>query len=234
MTMKNSNHDQAKRLREKIRGEVEEKAGSLPPRSEVHKKKKTKKKVKMKYPLIRFLVILFILLPIMVLSILYYLEQKRSTTVEGEEENKAVIVRYSDSSPQNHEPVESGEGEYSVTEEMTSNNERKGAEPIQNEEKQAVESEGKTTESHEFGQDKNDVAVEEQPSKSESQGSSSSPKTSTKETKVITHVVKEEETLFRIAMKYYGSREGEDIIRRYNNLQGNDIYVGQKLKIPLH
>jgi LysM repeat protein len=50
---------------------------------------------------------------------------------------------------------------------------------------------------------------------------------------VITHTVKDNETLYKISMKYYGSRKGEAIIREYNNLEDNNIYVGQELKIPL-
>lgn len=44
---------------------------SLPPRSEVHKKKKAKIKWKIKHPIVRLLAIFFILLPIIILSIYY-------------------------------------------------------------------------------------------------------------------------------------------------------------------
>ncbi|WLR50081.1 LysM peptidoglycan-binding domain-containing protein [Bacillus tianshenii] len=51
--------------------------------------------------------------------------------------------------------------------------------------------------------------------------------------KVIKHTVQENENLYRISLKYYGSRKGEAIIRRANNLEGNRVEVGQVLKIPL-
>nr|WP_282597681.1 LysM peptidoglycan-binding domain-containing protein [Bacillus sp. REN3] len=50
---------------------------------------------------------------------------------------------------------------------------------------------------------------------------------------IIYHTVQPKETLFRVAMKYYNSQEGIAIIRKANNLQGNDIQAGQVLKIPL-
>jgi LysM repeat protein len=34
-------------------------------------------------------------------------------------------------------------------------------------------------------------------------------------------------------LKYYHSKAGEDTIRKANNLKGNEIYLGQVLKIPL-
>ncbi|MCY8912238.1 LysM peptidoglycan-binding domain-containing protein [Bacillus atrophaeus] len=52
-------------------------------------------------------------------------------------------------------------------------------------------------------------------------------------TRVVKHTVKKKETLYRISMKYYKSRAGEDKIRNYNNLNGNEVYTGQVLNIPL-
>ncbi|WP_406620592.1 LysM peptidoglycan-binding domain-containing protein [Bacillus atrophaeus] len=52
-------------------------------------------------------------------------------------------------------------------------------------------------------------------------------------TRVVKHTVKKKETLYRISMKYYKSRAGEDKIRHYNNLNGNEVYTGQVLNIPL-
>ncbi|MCY8518275.1 LysM peptidoglycan-binding domain-containing protein [Bacillus atrophaeus] len=52
-------------------------------------------------------------------------------------------------------------------------------------------------------------------------------------TRVVKHTVKKKETLYRISMKYYKSRAGEDKISNYNNLNGNEVYTGQVLNIPL-
>ncbi|QSS98500.1 hypothetical protein IMZ31_10275 [Pontibacillus sp. ALD_SL1] len=78
-----SNNDQAKDLRRRMQddersllkepnqGELGELISSLPSRSEVHKGKQTKMKWKIKYPFIRLLVFLFVVL--ILLLPLYYL-----------------------------------------------------------------------------------------------------------------------------------------------------------------
>lgn len=53
------------------------------------------------------------------------------------------------------------------------------------------------------------------------------------EKKQVKHIVKEGETLFSISMKYYGSRNGEEIIQEENNLSSIDVEPGQVLVIPL-
>ena len=50
---------------------------------------------------------------------------------------------------------------------------------------------------------------------------------------IIYHTVKPNETLFRVAMTYYKSQDGIPIIKKANNLQGNEIQTGQVLKIPI-
>ncbi|MDI3411574.1 LysM peptidoglycan-binding domain-containing protein [Bacillus sonorensis] len=52
--------------------------------------------------------------------------------------------------------------------------------------------------------------------------------------KVIQHTVAEKETLYRISMKYYKDRSGEEKIRNYNQLSGNNVYAGQVLDIPFY
>ncbi|MEH7276806.1 LysM peptidoglycan-binding domain-containing protein [Neobacillus vireti] len=50
---------------------------------------------------------------------------------------------------------------------------------------------------------------------------------------VVYHTVKKGENLYRISLKYYHSKAGEEVIRKANNLKGNEIYLGQVLEIPL-
>lgn len=52
-------------------------------------------------------------------------------------------------------------------------------------------------------------------------------------TVIIKHKVKQGETLFRISQTYYKNRSGEEIIKEINNLEGNTLYTGQVLKIPI-
>lgn len=70
--------DQAERLRQKIDkfNVPSAQESSLPPRSDLHRNKKKKTKLKLKYPLIRLLVLFFILLPITIFSIYSYMGGK--------------------------------------------------------------------------------------------------------------------------------------------------------------
>ncbi|MEI2404385.1 LysM peptidoglycan-binding domain-containing protein [Niallia taxi] len=52
------------------------------------------------------------------------------------------------------------------------------------------------------------------------------------ETTYIYHTVASNETLYRIAMNYYNSKSGVDIIKQANQLASDNVMVGQVLKIP--
>lgn len=54
-----------------------------------------------------------------------------------------------------------------------------------------------------------------------------------KPVRVVQHTVGPEENLYRISMKYYKNRSGEEKIRAYNHLKDNSVYSGQVLNIPL-
>ena len=77
---------------------------------------------------------------------------------------------------------------------------------------------------------KNDeVKKEEKPAKVEE-----TPKEEVRENSsdAKTHVVAPGETLFRIAMNYYGTPDGVGKIKAANGLSSNDISAGQSLIIP--
>lgn len=216
--------DQAQSLREQLIDEVKERTGSYPPRREVHKQKQSKSKFKIKYPLIRLLVIIFICLPVMVLSIMYYLEQKNSAKMGEETAVDSVIVNFSKSTETKDDTTLDAnvpeETEDKTNEETDESSKQEDEEkPLQQENaEEQVKQQKETTQN---GFDKNDVVAEGKGGKEAS------------EQKVITHEVQPGENLFRIAKKYYGSRDGEQIIRDYNQINGNDIYAGQLLKIPI-
>ena len=46
------------------------------------------------------------------------------------------------------------------------------------------------------------------------------------------HTVQENETLYSIAMKYYGNEKGMDLIKEWNHLTSTKLQKGQVLKIP--
>ena len=47
------------------------------------------------------------------------------------------------------------------------------------------------------------------------------------------HTVKANENLYRISMKYYHSRSGEELLKQWNKLTNTEIYEGQVLVIPI-
>ncbi|WPZ17215.1 LysM peptidoglycan-binding domain-containing protein [Geobacillus subterraneus] len=52
--------------------------------------------------------------------------------------------------------------------------------------------------------------------------------------KIITHVVAANETLYSIAMKYYGTSSAMELIKKENGLATSRLEPGQTLRIPLH
>lgn len=218
MMTKKIGQDQAESLREKLTNNKNENITKYPPRSEVHKHKRSKRKMKVKYPLIRLLVITFIFLPLMVLSISYYLEHKNKTfVVDNQREFEQVNVNYSNNSNSYSEDQNLKEEMNSVEEENSTQNEQPS-----NDEQVSKDDGTKVEDSIEM-KDKEEI----------NQPTTENNDKSAPQYKIISHKVQPGETLFRISMKYYNSREGEKIISDYNNLNGNEIYEGQILKIPL-
>lgn len=207
--------DQAERLRKRISKKeesetIKDSSPELPPRSRVHYHKAKRTKVKLKYPMIRLLAVFFILLPIVSFSIYTINESKsnRSASVDRPLSGniEAVDVK-------NDEQSERGMEE-----------ERTGVEPDEDltrieENEVGVEQESKKVEPAKVD---NTLPDKESPND----------KAPVKE-EIIYHTVQTGETLFRISMKYYQSQSGIEIIREANGIKGNEIQLGQTLKIPI-
>nr|WP_239454507.1 LysM domain-containing protein [Bacillus suaedaesalsae] len=150
---------------------------ALPPRSKVHnvRDEKKKTKVKFKYPLVRFLAFLFVLLPVAILVYTFYLS--------SELQEKKQLPKKREQSP--------------YKEEISIN--------LNNDE----------TIIHSQGYEEESSAVNEE------------------EYKILFHTVQAEETLYTISQHYYNSREGEALIKEWNDLDTNEVTNGQVLKIPL-
>jgi LysM repeat protein len=121
MSKEDPYRDQAEKLRQKIErtkfeeGEVIDRE-ELPPRSRIHEQKRKKSKWKLKYPVIRLLMLFFILLPITILSIYTSLTKGGIDNVEktvGESSEGFEIIDMEDSNQSDpmdkeaEEPVES-------------------------------------------------------------------------------------------------------------------------------
>ncbi|MDF1507688.1 LysM peptidoglycan-binding domain-containing protein [Robertmurraya sp. DFI.2.37] len=207
--------DQAERLRKRISKKEEsetinDSSQELPPRSRVHYQKAKRTKVKLKYPLIRLLAIFFILLPIVSFSI-YSINESKSNRSASVDHPLAGNIEAVD--VKNDEPSEQGMEE-----------ERTGVdldEDLPEIEEDEVVGE---PESEKVEPVKVDSTLPEKESPND--------KAPVKE-EIIYHTVQTGETLFRISMKYYQSQSGIEIIREANGIQGNEIRIGQTLKIPI-
>jgi LysM repeat protein len=219
--------DQSERLRQKIEkakegGDIKvETQTTMPSRTDLHRNKKNKTKLKVKFPIIRLLALFFILLPVVIISTYSYLGSKQlnaSESVNGFEKIKIGESKNTDedTSP----PVEqnSSNEEVGVEEEETS------VDPAISDNVEVNNGEGDSSDTTEGTDVAKEIEVDE----------SIKEETSTKadNQSFIYHTVKSEETLFRIAMNYYQSQDGIKMIQEANQLLGTDIKVGQVLKIP--
>lgn len=50
---------------------------------------------------------------------------------------------------------------------------------------------------------------------------------------MVTHTVKKGETLESIAKQYFSDESGIEVIKKYNNLEEDEVSAGQELKIPI-
>lgn len=236
--------DQAERLKqriEKINQKIEDK-DVLPPREQIHRQKKKKTKWKLKYPLIRLLVLFFILLPIIIFSVISY--QDGAKTVNGIEKSAEDSVGYEtinlEKSEENDETnlEKSDESQETIIENIDSeepveesqDSEEQKPEEILNTSDQTPNTNENKTDTPE---DKNSEqeTVTETTETTETKETTETTETST-ESKMIFHTVKPNENLYRLAMKYYNSPKGMDIIMKANNLNSKQISAGQVLKIP--
>jgi LysM repeat protein len=206
------NVDQAQLLRARMNSNPEETTSSmdmltLPPRSKVHKVKDEKKKtkVKLKYPMVRFLALLFVLLPIAILGYTYYQNNQPPASETVSKKQDESPYREEISLNPNEDKVEDNEKLPPVEDE------------IDEDVGQVVEEEN-TTENA-----------------SELQGgqTGSTSEINADHYDIVFHTVKNGDTLYSISQHYYSSRSGEDLIKKWNNLKGNEVENGKVLKVPL-
>jgi len=211
----------------------------LPTRKSVHQKKKKRSKMKVKIPVIQLLALFFILLPIGFLTAYYYLQNPDQKAAQNEPKEPTgtteVVEQVDDDQLKQNIPAMATAETKEDQEEKTQESKKQENKSNDEEEKQAAvkkendkqagtdtEKEKSTTvkEKEKEAKEKSTNAKEEQPKKEESYN-------------VVYHTVQPQETVFSISMTYYKSKEGIPLIQKWNNLNGNNIWVGQKLKIPL-
>ncbi|WP_064090993.1 LysM peptidoglycan-binding domain-containing protein [Rossellomorea aquimaris] len=221
--------DQAAKLKQKIERVQDDvtpkKREPLPPRGELHREKKKKNKWKIKYPMISMLLLFFILLPLTVFSIYSYFDSRTGPLLALTGENKGLEeVQYDESNDQEENELSSSEESDSsptttVEKEEDVTTPSNGTEKKQEDLKQPDKGSSSTNQGKDGGEQPKDDA---QPEPEEKQTQN-----------IVYHKVQPQETLFRIAMKYYHSQAGIEKIRQRNNIQDNEIQTGQVLEIPL-
>lgn len=192
----------------------------LPPRSKVHKDKDTGFKWKMQYPLLRFLLAVFVLLIISILLYNVWTERDNTNSLLGSKTTQAMVDNKSTYVMELSRSLEP-----KVTKEVQK-------EPVEvNKDSKSSEFLTKSTDAKDVDQDtKNSELPTEEAVTNNQDEAKSSPKK--QEQSFIYYKVKKGDTLFSVAMKYYNSKAGEDIIKKANNIKSEGIFVGQVLKIP--
>ena len=225
--------DQAERLKRRIEKINDQNEGSdlIPPREQVHRQKKTKTKWKLKYPVIRLLVLFFILLPIIIFSVISYLDGKK---INGTEKTNGESVGYEEinfDKPKKEEIKNTAEkvDQQKKTEQETS------SQPIEKQETVSTQTQpaSNNTSSVQANEANTSSLVTNNSSSEQTKVTAGGTTQPVKTAKIIYHTVKPKETLYRIALLYYHSKNGINKIKKANHILNNQITTGQVLKIPL-
>ncbi|WP_409301435.1 LysM peptidoglycan-binding domain-containing protein [Peribacillus sp. SCS-155] len=193
--------------------------GELPSRSENRRNKKKKRASKFKFPLLKLLSAFFILLPLTIYA-LYSHSQGKRLLEQDKQDNPYELVEVETESGIPAMASVSGILEEENTKEDTAESEAGSISDISEENAGA---QGGRAEENKEKQDADD-------------NTSISPQTEDMDINdynLIYHTVQPKETIFRISMKYYNSQKGIPLIRKWNNLEGNEIEAGQRLIIPI-
>lgn len=223
MTKEEPYRDQAEKLRQKIEKihEPNDEDSSLPPRSDLHRHKKKKTKWKLKYPLIRLLVLFFILLPITIFSVYSYLADKHISSEKASVSSKGYeTINFEKAQKKQKAKVNSTNKKNSSTEDSsvnTSNAEQpqdSGSSNVQESLLQNPVSNNNPTTGQDLDKNGNGQT---NPSTSQANRATSQPSATINQSdtkRIVYHTVKPSETLYRIAKKYYQSNTGVETIKR--------------------
>lgn len=199
---------------------------NLPSRTEYHRKKENRKdkkpkkrKIKWSIPLVLLLVLL--MLP---LAIIFLINTTGSSKAVNTASGSGEEVSFeTDIETEPHETTVSKEESREEAD-----TEEKGEKTKADQKKEEPKKVETPTEKTPKSEEKQPV-VKEKPKDNKADAE---PPNKKEDGKAVYHTVQPGENLFRIALKYYSSQAGVDKIRQANGLSGNEISVGQTLKIP--
>lgn len=226
MSKEDPYRDQAERLRQRIEKiqEASEKKDELPPRGNLHRHKSKKTNLKVKFPVIRLLVLFFILLPITIFSLYSYFEGNNEISNDAVEETSSGGYETINFQKNNEDQKSETTKEDAVKKEDEQPGEKENTtdapKPDQKVETNKVVSDAQKQDTKGDGSEAKAVTEQEQPAIENIPPGN-----------YIFHTVQSQETLYRIAMKYYQSKSGIEIIKEDNGITNNEIKTGQVLKI---
>lgn len=169
---------------------------------------------------IKFLVVIFIFIPLTLLGYVWLFYEPEVKTAAPEVDNTIVHIEKNDSSASSPS-VGVEEDESDKNEEQDSSNESSDVSidnvEVNEEEQQAIDQAAAAAEQ----------ALKEQQQQQE-QANQQSPNTANAKK----HLVQVNDTLYSIAMKYYKDPTKVDAIKRANNLSSDSIPLGQELILP--
>jgi LysM repeat protein len=222
--------DQAERLKQRIEkiNETVDSKDVLPSREQIHRQKKKKTKWKLKYPVIRLLVLFFILLPIIIFSVISYRDgAKKINGVEKTSEDnvgyETINLEKSTDEDENN-PEKSVESSETITENSSNSEPEETSDETIDQVVQPETKENTSVLTPNTNQNSPDTEV------SNTNNEEKEAETST----FVSHTVQPDENLYKLAMKYYNSPKGMDIIIKANNLKSDQVSAGQVLKIPMN
>ena len=207
-------------------GSEEFSTANLPSRNEIDSKKNQKTKVKIKFPFVKMLALFFVIILGTVWVVATQMTKDSDSAKSFSEKESEYEESIGEISGFDDEEEEKENEEAAVKEEATEETKEADTDTEQQEsaEEEKVTEETKVTTTETAG-----TADSKEQTTNSKEETESVP---TVNNSVTEHVVQSNENLFRIALKYYSSAEGVEIIKRYNGLSSNEITVGQVLKIP--
>lgn len=193
---------------EEHRQTIEEEESAVPSRMSRTNRNPNNKKKKGKNPLMTILLIVFIFIPLTILFYVWFFYEPKADTEVTKNNTVETVVE-----------VEKNDNTDNVTPTIDDEKDKEDEAAGKAEQEQAEKDAKKLAE-----QKAADEKAAEEERKAEEEKK--------KLENAKTHVVQSNETLYRIAMNYYGDPSGVDKIKSANGLNSENISVGQTLIIP--
>ncbi|MBR0619534.1 LysM peptidoglycan-binding domain-containing protein [Bacillus pumilus] len=234
-----NNHDDVEEiLEEKVHPSDD---SHFPTREDFHEYKKQRTK-KVRNPLFTTLAIIF---PIIVITVFFLLIYYTSKEI-NDNNNQGVYIDKTSSADTDPVPSALVETKNASDDKADASDEEKKKKDEEKEkqrskekaeqkkkEKAAKEKEEREKAAAAKKREQQQLALQKQQEEKKRKEAEEKKKQEEKPVRVVQHTVGPEENLYRISMKYYKNRSGEEKIKAYNHLNGNSVYSGQVLNIPL-